>query len=180
VSPVLWIIPAVLVGLLAAAVALHLASRRDQPAWPKDLPSTALQRRARWTAALGTLVVVALITMLWVVGPDRAMADDGWRITIELLALGSLVGTAIALGGPSLPGRGLALDERDRAIMAWAPRAQVAAILVTLAAWVTYLMERYAATRLVPVEFLPLIAWSCLLVAMLAFPIGVLIGYRRH
>jgi hypothetical protein len=177
--PVLWFIPAVLAGLLTAAIALFLAARREPVAWPADLPPTALQRRARWSALIGGLVLIALIAMFWAVGPDRAMADARWRIPIELLAVGSLVVTAVAVGGVTLPGRGPEMDERDRSILARAPRAQVAAILVTLAAWVVYLMERYATTRLVPVEFLPVIAWSCLLVAMLALPIGVLVGYRR-
>lgn len=71
------------------------------------------------------------------------------------------------------------LDERDRAILSSAPVGQAPAMMVTLAAWMIGLSERYHVSHLVPSAFLYLIFWSLLMVSILATLAGVVIGYRR-
>jgi hypothetical protein len=51
--------------------------------------------------------------------------------------------------------------------------------VVSVAAWSIILTEAYWEAGQVPVAFLTLIFWSCLLVSTMALPVGVLIGYRR-
>jgi uncharacterized membrane protein len=71
------------------------------------------------------------------------------------------------------------IDERDKAILERAPTVQAQAMVVSVAAWAIILTEVYWETGQVPVAFLVLIFWSCLLVSAMALPMGVLIGYRR-
>lgn len=52
-------------------------------------------------------------------------------------------------------------------------------MLVTLAVWLIGLQESYRAEGAVPVFYLYLMFWSVLVVSLLAFPLGILLGYRR-
>ena len=71
------------------------------------------------------------------------------------------------------------LDERDRAILGRAATAQAAGILITLAIWTVGLSETFHAAGAVPVFYLYLVFWSCVVVHLLGLPVGILLGYRR-
>jgi hypothetical protein len=69
------------------------------------------------------------------------------------------------------------LDERDEAILARAPGAQTAAIVIGLAAWTIGLMEGFREAGQIPVAFVHPVFWSIVLLALAALPIGILAGY---
>jgi hypothetical protein len=71
------------------------------------------------------------------------------------------------------------VDERDRLIMAKAPRVQWLAVIFTLVAWVIALTESYHDAGQIPVIFLYLIFMSILIVSSVAQSVGILIGYWR-
>jgi hypothetical protein len=71
------------------------------------------------------------------------------------------------------------LDGRDRQVLSGAHRVQSGPMLATLAIWLIGLQESYAAAGAVPVFWLYLVFWSCLVVSLMALPVGVLVGYRR-
>jgi hypothetical protein len=71
------------------------------------------------------------------------------------------------------------LDERDRTILASAPAGQAPAMMVTMAAWMIFLIETFHASHFIPSVFLYLIFWSLLMVSILALLAGVVISYRR-
>ncbi len=53
------------------------------------------------------------------------------------------------------------------------------ALTAALVVWMIGLQERFWDTGFVPVYYLQLVFWSCLVVSLLAFPLGILVGYRR-
>jgi hypothetical protein len=53
------------------------------------------------------------------------------------------------------------------------------AVLVTVAIWMVGLQERYSEAGAVPVVWLMLVFWSCVVASVLALPLGILLGYRR-
>ena len=74
---------------------------------------------------------------------------------------------------------GVVLVERDRAILERAPAVQSVTTLLVLAAWMVLLTERFSSTGAVPVAWLQVVFWSCVMVHALGLPAGVLVGYRK-
>lgn len=181
---ILWTIAALASGLLAIVVATRLAMRGRPPlALPpgERLPSTPLQRLARGCVLLGSLLSASAGAVVIRFGPLTFYDDDRVRLTVTALLLASLCALAFfsfRVGHWVRRGDG-ALDERDRGIFERAPAAQSGAVLVTLAVWIIGLQETFISTRLVPFAHLYLVLWSCLIVNLLALPIGVLFGYRK-
>lgn len=167
-----------------ASIALRTAQRRIPPlilAPGESVPNTALQRLARWTLAICAMLTCAAAGIVGVKGAQVFSDDDGVRLTVTGLLLGSVGVFAVYLGWVARwrvrdesP-----LDERDVAILAAAPAGQAPAMLVTLAAWTVALGMTYHDTHLVPSVFLYLMFWSCLMVSVLALLAGVVTGYRR-
>jgi len=176
----LWLVTAIAVGVLALGTTLYLFRpvRDGAVDLAEPLPRTPLQREAWLGLWIGVLVTLLLVAVLAFAGPDAFATDARVRFAVYgLLVVGVI--PVLRLGRVTRPGgEGLA-DERDRAILARAPGAQAPAILATLAAWAVILTERYWATGVVPVVFLALIFWSCVLVAIFALPLGILLGYRE-
>jgi hypothetical protein len=95
--------------------------------------------------------------------------------------LGALVVSLVPMLVARGRGRGRVLvDERDLEILARAPRVQGAVALVCLALWTVALMVTFRAAGQVPMPFVVLVFWSCLLSHALALPVGILLGYRRR
>lgn len=183
-SLLLWTVAALAAGLLITVIVLRrTVAGRPPLRLPagETLPSTPLQRMAGWSLSAGLLVALAAAAVVLLAGPDAFDRDDRVRLTVT----GLLVAAVGVLGFFAIRVRGwvaredAVLDERDRAIFGRAPQAQAAAMLVTLAVWVVALQETFTGTRLVPVVYLHLVFWSCLVVSLLALPVGVLLGYRR-
>ena len=72
------------------------------------------------------------------------------------------------------------LDERDHEILSGSQSLRSAAILITLVIWLIGLQETFRAEGAVPIAYLYLVFWSCLVVSLLEFPLGILVGYRRQ
>lgn len=182
-SVVLW-------GILAIAVlfgGLTLIAWLRQPKLPPlepgtELPATPLQRLAGWGLLLGLLPGVAIGWMLFRHGAQAIYDDDGLRavFTALLLVIVGVFLVVVVRLKAWLSRTDGTLDERDRAILTGAPRLQSAAMLVTLAAWMIGLIERFHAAGAVPMVYLYLIFWSCWAVSLLAFPLGILVGYWRR
>jgi len=182
-SIVLWGI----LSLVGGFAALWIAARRAMPAGPPlpagtELPATPLQRVTRWTLALGGVLGAAAGTLVLLKGVEATFAADGLRITFTLLLLAVLA----AVGVPTLWIRKEAaapdgaLDERDRAILGRAPAMQAVGMIVTLAIWTVGLSERFHDVGEVPIVYLYLVFWSCVVVDLLGLPVGVLAGYRER
>jgi hypothetical protein len=181
---ILWTIAALVAGLLAIVFATRLTLKgRPALALPpgERLPSTPLQRLARWCIVGGSLFSVAAAVLIVSFGPKTYYGDERIRLTVTALLLAAIAVFAFFSLRVSrwVAREDALLDERDRAIYARAPVAQSVAMLVTLAVWLVGLQESFASTRLVPMVYLHLVFWSCIVVNLLALPVGVLLGYRR-
>jgi hypothetical protein len=182
-SPILWGILAIAVGLAGLTVVAWLRRPSLPPLEPgTELPATPLQRLARWGLLLGVLPAVAAGWMVVHYGPQRIYDDDGLRAVFTLFLLAIIAVFLVVtvrlktwVARPDGP-----VDERDREILARAPAWQSGGMLVTLAAWMVGLIERFHAAGAVPLFYLYLVFWSCWAVSLLALPLGVLFGYRRR
>ena len=181
---VLWLVVA-----LGAAFALvyvaALQARRLRPALVpppgEKFPRTELQRLAGWSLLAASAFAAMAAAVVVTYGPQVFYENDRVRLTVTGLILCALAVFAFvnARAGLWMKKDDGHLDERDRAILAGASSGQAAAMLVTLAAWGVALTETYHAAGHVPMVFLFLIFWSCLLMSLLAWLGGVVIGYRR-
>lgn len=177
----LWGVLALAAGLAAIWVAAWQMMPRGEPL-PRGLPATALQRISRWSLLAGLLFASGAVVVVVRHGAEVTYDDDAVRLTFTLLVLAGvfvLGGAAIWLGMQARRDPRW-LDERDRAIMDRAPAVQGVATLLTLAMWVIALTERFHDAGAVPVFYLTLLFWSCLMVHLLGLPLGILIGYRRR
>jgi hypothetical protein len=184
-SVLLWTVAALAAGLLAILIATRVALKSRPPLTlppGERLPSTPLQRLARACLALGSLFAAAAAAVVVRVGPKTFYDDDRVRLFVTALMLASIavLGFFGARVGQWLARGETVLDERDREIFGRAPAAQSLAVVVTLAVWIVALQETFLGTRLVPMVYLYLVFWSCVIVNLLALPIGVLLGYRRN
>ena len=181
---ILWAILALLAALALVAIAARSARSVMPPvelAPGETLPSTPAQRLVRRGLVAGVIVGAAAFGLVAWAGPITYVDDDPTRLAVTGLLLASLVILAApAMIAGAWGARGVTrLDERDRAILATASNGQAAAMLVVLVAWVIALNETYRGAPGIPDTYLNLIFWSCVLTAMAAWNLGVLLGYRR-
>jgi len=183
-QPILWII----LALGAAAAWSYIVVRRTQRILPpvtlpagEHMPMTALQRVAWQALVASAIFMAAAVAMVAYHGVISVWDNDGVRVTVTLLLIAALGGYTyfVARLRIWLVKDDGTLDERDRAILASAPAGQAPAMMVTMAAWMIVLVERFHATHLVPSAYLYAIFWSLLMVSIVASLLGVLIGYRR-
>ena len=181
---ILWIVATLLVAFAVLAYTLR-ASRRSLPALVlpdgESLPSTPVQRLAARALIGVTVFAVAAAAVVTHHGLQATWDQDIIRWTATGLLMAALAVFSVYM---TQVGRWLATDdgpcdERDRAIIATAGSGQAPAIIVTLAAWMIALTERYHVTHLIPSAALYAIFWSCIMVSLMALLAGVVIGYRR-
>jgi len=181
-SPLPWGIAALIAGLAFAAVtAWFLARRGPRPALDEELPATPLQRMARWGLALGAVLAAAAAALVARLGPERLFDETPARLgftALVLCVLGVLVVLSVRAWAWTRREDGT-LDERDRGILGGAYSVQAVAVLVTVAIWMVGLQESFHEAGAVPVAWLNLVFWSCVVASVLAFPLGILLGYRR-
>jgi hypothetical protein len=174
---------AVVVGALLAVAAFllfkdMLANRT--PPGTEPVPATGLQRMSFWAVIVGLVVIGAAAWFLISHGPVTVYDDDGLRLTFTAILLGFIVlFSGFFFHVHISMTRKAKLDERDQAILARAPLVQGALMMITMAAWVVGLQETFRGTPGVPVTYIQLMFWSVLAANMLAWPLGILIGYRR-
>ena len=179
----LWAILALVVGLAVIMVATWRAAP-SRPPLPPDmaLPATPLQRASAWSLAVGLLLAAGAAGIVIAYGSETTYRNDTIRLTFTFLLLASLITVAAATGWVANRARtdSSVVDERDRTIVDRAYKVQGAAMLLTLAVWIVGLTERFHGAGAVPTFYLFLVFWSCVIVHMLAVPVGVLLGYRRR
>jgi hypothetical protein len=129
----------------------------------------------------GAVLAAVAISTIARYGVRAFWMDAEVRLPVTALMLCALVASLV----PMLVARRrvtnrVLVDERDLEILAKAPRVQGAAALVCLALWTVALMETFDAAGQVPMPFIVLAFWSCLLSHALALPVGILLGYRRR
>ena len=184
-APILWIT----VALAAALGFVYFAVRRARALRPpivlapgESIPTTPLQRLGQ--RALGVSLVLALVAVAIVVyyGPQVYWDNDQVRLTVMGVLL-AMLGVFAFVGvrtGFWLKQGDAVIDERDRTILAGASAGQSGAILVTLAAWQIGLGQAFHSTHQVPMVFLYLMFWSCVVMTLLAWLAGIVLGYRRQ
>ncbi|HSG09170.1 MAG TPA: hypothetical protein VLA36_12490 [Longimicrobiales bacterium] len=181
-SVVLWGVLALAAGLAAMVVVGRWGVNRSGPLPAGvELPATPLQRISWWGLGVGAALGAAAAGVVLVHGVQQTYDNDHVRMFFTLLLLGVLIVFAVvsALVKSWAARRDGKLDERDREILGRAPAIQSAATLVTLAVWMVGLIERFHDVGMVPLFYLYLIFWSCVVVNLLGLPVGVLLGYRR-
>ena len=137
-----------------------------------------LQKRALYSLTIGVVFAIALIVVLIAKGDVTTFDEDqGFRLIVYALWVGVplayLIMVNLTLRKPEQ------IDERDRLIMAKAPKVQYLSVLFSLVAWTIGLTELYRDKGEVPVVFLTLILISTLIISTLAQSLGILIGYWR-
>ena len=137
-----------------------------------------LQKRALYSLGIGIALAIALIVVIIVKGDVTTFDEDlGFRLIVYALWVGvplaHLIIVNLTLRKPEQ------IDERDKLIMAKAPRVQFLAVLFSLVAWVIVLTELYWDKGQVPVVFLTFIMVSTIIISTLAQSLGILIGYWR-
>lgn len=182
---ILWIVLAVAVALafvyFGALRARRLLPKLELPPG-ESLPQTPLQRMAKWTLGFSALLVALAAAIVVYHGPQVYWDDDRVRLTVMGLLMAVLATFSVLMVRTAkwIAGDAAQMDERDRAILAHAPAGQGGAILVTLGAWIIGLAETYHETHQVPIVFLYLMFWSCLMMSLLAWLAGIVLGYRRQ
>ncbi|MFC1968697.1 hypothetical protein ACFLVX_04860 [Chloroflexota bacterium] len=137
-----------------------------------------LQKRALYSLGIGIVFAIALIVVFIVKGDVASFDEDlGFRLMVYALWVGTplayLIIMNLTLRKPEQ------IDERDRLIMAKAPRVQYLSVLFSLVAWTIALTEIYWDKGQVPVVYLTLIMISTLIISTIAQSAGILIGYWR-
>ena len=136
-----------------------------------------LQKSAWWGLGIGLVFAVAFILVFTLKGGIAAFeTDQGFRIIIDVLWIGSLLANFIIISLSLRPGMA---DERDRVILARAPQVQWLLVIITMVFWTIGLNEIYRNPGLMPTDFLYIIFMSVLIVSMLGQSIGILFGYWR-
>ena len=137
-----------------------------------------LQKRALYSLGTGIIFAIALIMIFILKGDVTTFDEDqGFRMIVYALWVGTplayLIIMNLTLRKPEQ------IDERDRLIMAKAPKVQYLAVLFSLMAWTIGLTEVFHDQGQVPVIYLTFIMISTLIISTLAQSLGILIGYWR-
>ena len=141
-----------------------------------------LQKRALYGLVFSILWAVLIVILFIIKGGASVYSQD---ITMRLTLAGLLIGGAFAyllITSPliKLPGVSkVVIDERDKKIMDRAPRIQLVAVLIALAAWCIGLTEYYWDSGQIPVIFPYIVLLSMLIVNVIAASLGILVGYWR-
>lgn len=179
-----WIIAA----LLVAGLFVYLASVRTRRLLPpieltagEELPGTPLQRYARWTLLVVTMLTAAAAGLVAWHGPQAWWDSDPVRLTVTLILIAALLaylGFTIVIRTLENRDDG-SFDERDSIILGRSCAGVGGAMMTMLVVWMIVLTETYQATRMVPSYFLYLIFWSAVMTNVIASIAGILLAYRR-
>lgn len=180
-SALLWGVAAILAGMAAIWIGMKVVVGGRGAPLEEPLPVTPLQQLARRGLLLGGVLTAGLVATVLYFGPERTFGDDAVRIGFTMLLVAILVVfgvLALRLMAWVRREDGM-LDERDRVILTGAHALRSVSMLLTLAVWMIGLQETFWSDGAVPVFYLNLVFWSCLVVSLLALPLGILFGYRR-
>lgn len=152
---------------------------KDDDGQPLRLPLTMLQVRALWALGIGTLTLAAIVMIFLDRGVQNYYAQDDMRILVYLVAFGGAAAYMLVHVITGIRNRGRVKDERDIAVLHWAPTVQVTGMTLTLAMWAIGLTEAYWSVGQLPIAYPILIFLSTLIVGGLFQALGILIGYRK-
>ncbi|MDH3733171.1 MAG: hypothetical protein OEU54_06530 [Gemmatimonadota bacterium] len=186
-SGISWMVPTLATVVALAVIALVLVIR-TWPARPDlspeemaDLASTpmpTLQRMAWWGFAIGVTSFGVIAFLLSTRGVMTYWEDDGFRLFVLGVFLVGLLGS---VGVTNLPLVRLqstgGLDERDRAVLARAPTAQMTLALLGLAAWLVALGQKFHDEGAVPMVYLYILFGTVVLLMMIGQSVGIILGY---
>jgi hypothetical protein len=180
------------IPLLGAVVVMALAGAIiGAKAWPRK-PTLTEEEKAELSGAPMPLVmkralvgfIITAVTLGVIMGilmRTGAMAyweDDNLRLTVLGIFLAGLFAhvlvTGISMAIAEARGK---IDERDQVVIARAPAAQSALVLIGLAAWTFYLTRHFRAEGAVPVVYMYLIFGSMILLVLMGQSLGILLGY---
>jgi hypothetical protein len=143
----------------------------------EDKTMAPLQKRALYSLGIGITLAIALIVIFILKDVSTFDEDIGFRMIVYALWVGVplayLIVVNLTLRKPEQ------IDERDRLIMAKAPRVQYLSVLFSLVAWTIALTEAFRDQGQVPVIYLTIIMISTLIISTIAQSAGILIGYGR-
>ena len=183
----LWQVPllgtVVVLGIVAAVVLVRV--------WPRRGPVSAEEReemanapmspsqKGAWCGLLIGVVTFATITAILVTkGAAEYWENDDLRLTVVAIFIGGIVAHPIVSNLFRITSfLKEHVDEREDAIVSRASIVQPPAILITLAAWLITLTQRYHEQGAVPVVYLYLMFGSVILVLMISQSVGVLLGH---
>ena len=177
-----WGVAALVAGVGVTAFGMRALVQRGAPLDPDEpLPATPMQRLARAGLMVGGFLSAGLVALVLYFGPERTFEEDPIRIGFTVLLVLILVVFAfLALRLMMWLRRDDGtLDERDQTILTGSHAIRSVAVLLTLVVWIIGLQESFWSEGAVPVVYLNLVFWSCLVVSLVALPVGILIGYRR-
>ncbi len=182
-SPPSWLAIAVGLSALGAVVVGGMALFRmrararlvtsDERAEMAATPMSPLQKIA-W-AGLGVGVLQSLgIGAIFATQGGAAVywEDDRMRLQVIGVFIGGLVLSAVLHGLAQFKA-----DEREHAVLAWGPRIQSAAVLVTLALGNIFLAQRFHDEGAIPVVYSYLGFGVVFIVHMTANFVGILLGF---
>jgi len=180
------------IPVLGAVVVLAVAGAvMGAKAWPRK-PDLTEEEKAELAGAPMPLVmkralfgfIIAVVTLGVIMGilmKTGAMAyweDDDLRLTVLGIFLAGLFAhvlvTGLSMAVAEARGK---IDERDQVVLARAPAAQSALVLIGLAVWTFYLTRQFRAEGAVPVVYLYLIFGSVILLVLMGQSLGILLGY---
>jgi hypothetical protein len=146
----------------------------------EGLPMTPLQKRAWWDLAIGVGTSIAIVSIFIYRSPTEYFDNTSMRLTVTALFLSALVAHSVLLFTfrQDWFRKGYQLDERDKLILSRAPQVQSVSVIFALVIWAIALTEAYRDEGGIPIVFPTLIFGSILIVNMLAYTIGILVGYR--
>ncbi|MCB2205264.1 hypothetical protein KQI65_10985 [bacterium] len=178
-----FITVACIAGALYFVYAMRLRGMRpgeiDENGERTRLPLTVFQVRAAWGLGIGTVALLAILRIFLDRGAENYYLQDDMRNTVYLIAMCAAAAYLTVHVVTALRNRGRVKDERDIAVLHWAPTVQVLGMTLTLAFWAIGLTETYWASGQVPIAYPILIFLSTLIVGGLFQAAGVLIGYWR-
>jgi hypothetical protein len=136
-----------------------------------------LQKRALYSLIFGVIFSIALLVVFITKDVYTFGEDLSFRVIVFSLWIAVPLMYVIAVG--SIMKKPDKIDERDKVMMKKASKAQLRAVLFSLAAWVVVLTEDFWGEGGIPIVFLSLIFISTLVISTLAQSLGILISYSR-
>jgi hypothetical protein len=183
----LWQVPllgtVVVLGIVAAVVLVRVWPRRglvsaEEREEMANAPMSPSQKGAWCGLLIGVVTFATIAALLVTKGAAEYWENDDLRLTVVAIFIGGIVAHPIVSNLFRITSfLKEHVDEREDAIVSRASIVQPPAILITLAAWLITLTQRYHEQGAVPVVYLYLMFGSVILVLMISQSVGVLLGH---
>lgn len=165
-------------GVLVVAMGRIVRAYRPDPEL-RNVPATPLERLGWVGLATTGGVLAGMAILVLVFGVEGFHEQPSARISFWLVLL---VGVGVWTVSWYLTKRAegnVALDERDRAVLARSFSVESMVVLVSLVAWTVGLTEVFWDEGSVPVAYLQLLFWTTFIGGAMGRSLGIILGYRR-